>query len=128
MQTSGGCAGGTKHVRNRADLAGLTSSWRSSWRGPEVVFSRGPIGQCRDPPLPGAQIEDRHPLAAESTGISGLAERYAAALFELADERHDLDTVAGDLRELRAMLVASPDLGRLVRSPVLSRAEQGKAM
>jgi F-type H+-transporting ATPase subunit delta len=67
-------------------------------------------------------------LAAESTGISGLAERYAAALFELADERHALDEVAGDLRELRAMLAASPDLGRLVRSPVLSRAEQGKAM
>jgi F-type H+-transporting ATPase subunit delta len=67
-------------------------------------------------------------LAAESTGISGLAERYAAALFELADERHELDAVAGDLRELRAMLAASGDLLRLVRSPVLSRAEQGKAM
>jgi F-type H+-transporting ATPase subunit delta len=67
-------------------------------------------------------------LAAESTGISGLAERYAAALFELADERHALDEAAGDLRELRAMLGASADLGRLVRSPVLSRADQGKAM
>ncbi len=67
-------------------------------------------------------------MAAESTGISGLAERYAAALFELADERHSLDEAAGDLRELRAMLGASADLGRLVRSPVLSRAEQGKAM
>lgn len=67
-------------------------------------------------------------MAAESTGTSGLAERYAAALFELADERHDLDTVAGDLRELRAMLAGSGDLMRLVRSPVLSRAEQGKAM
>lgn len=67
-------------------------------------------------------------MAAESTGISGLAERYAAALFELADERHALDTVAGDLRELRAMLAASGDLLRLVRSPVLSRAEQGRAI
>jgi len=67
-------------------------------------------------------------LAAESTGISGLAERYAAALFELADELHALDAVAGDMRELRAMLHASGDLMRLVRSPVLSRAEQGKAM
>jgi len=67
-------------------------------------------------------------LAAESTGISGLAERYAAALFELADERHALDAVAGDMRELRAMLQASADLMRLVRSPVLSRSEQGKAM
>jgi F-type H+-transporting ATPase subunit delta len=67
-------------------------------------------------------------LAAESTGISGLAERYAAALFELADEGHALDVVAGELRELRAMLTSSGDLMRLVRSPVLSRAEQGKAM
>jgi F-type H+-transporting ATPase subunit delta len=67
-------------------------------------------------------------LADESTGISGLAGRYAAALFELADERHALDEVAGDLRELRAMLGASGDLLRLVRSPVLSRAQQGKAM
>jgi F-type H+-transporting ATPase subunit delta len=67
-------------------------------------------------------------LAAESTGVSGLAERYAAALFELADERHALDAVAGDLRELRAMLAGSSDLLRLVRSPVLSRAEQGRAM
>jgi len=67
-------------------------------------------------------------LAAESTGNSGLAERYAAALFELADERRALDAVAGDLRELRAMLHQSSDLLRLVRSPVLSRAEQGRAM
>jgi F-type H+-transporting ATPase subunit delta len=67
-------------------------------------------------------------LADESTGVSGLAARYAAALFELADDRHALDEVAGDLRELRAMLIASGDLLRLVRSPVLSRAQQGKAM
>jgi F-type H+-transporting ATPase subunit delta len=67
-------------------------------------------------------------LAAESTGVSGLAERYAAALFELADEGHTLDQAAADLRELRTMLAQSPDLGRMVRSPVLSRAEQGKAI
>jgi F-type H+-transporting ATPase subunit delta len=67
-------------------------------------------------------------LAAESTGISGLAGRYATALFELADERHALDDVAGDVRELRAMLRDSGDLLRLMRSPVLSRADQGKAM
>jgi F-type H+-transporting ATPase subunit delta len=67
-------------------------------------------------------------LASEATGTSGLAERYAAALFDLADERHALDAVAGDLRELRAMVQASGDLARLLRSPVVSRDEQGQAV
>ena len=67
-------------------------------------------------------------MAANSAGVSGLAERYAAALFDLADEQHALDQVASDLRQLRAMLGASPDLQRLVRSPVVSRAEQGRAV
>jgi F-type H+-transporting ATPase subunit delta len=67
-------------------------------------------------------------LASEATGVASLAERYAAALFELADERHELDTVAGDLRELRTMLHESTDLGRLLRSPVLSREDQAKAI
>jgi F-type H+-transporting ATPase subunit delta len=67
-------------------------------------------------------------LASEATGVASLAERYAAALFELADERHELDTVAGDLRELRTMLHESTDLGRLFRSPVLSREDQAKAI
>ncbi|MGH7054892.1 MAG: F0F1 ATP synthase subunit delta [Stellaceae bacterium] len=67
-------------------------------------------------------------MAGEATGVSGLAERYAAALFELADERRALDPVAADLRALRAMIASSPDLVRLVRSPILSRDEQGRAL
>jgi F-type H+-transporting ATPase subunit delta len=82
----------------------------------------------RDGAPAGAMIGDRFPLASESTGASGLAERYAAALFELADERHALDEAAGDLRELRAMLKESGDLTRLLRSPVLSREEQAQAV
>jgi len=38
-----------------------------------------------------AAVEDGFPLASETTGVSGLAERYAAALFDLADERRTLD-------------------------------------
>jgi F-type H+-transporting ATPase subunit delta len=67
-------------------------------------------------------------LASEATGVSGLAERYAAALFELADERHAVDRVAEDLRQLRTMLHESGDLSRLLRSPVLSRGVQGQAV
>jgi F-type H+-transporting ATPase subunit delta len=80
------------------------------------------------PASAGALTGDRFPLASEATGVSGVAERYAAALFDLADERHELDAVAADLRELRTMLHQSGDLVRLLRSPVLSREAQGKAI
>jgi F-type H+-transporting ATPase subunit delta len=75
-----------------------------------------------------AVTEDGSSLASEATGVTGLAERYAAALFELADEHRSLDEVAADLRELRTMLAVSGDLLRLIRSPVLSREQQGKAI
>jgi len=97
--------------------------------GPESALALGSaVNQLSRPSLPGALIEDRFPLASEATGVASLAERYAAALFELADERHALDAVAGDLRELRTMLHKSHDLARLLRSPVLSREDQAKAV
>jgi F-type H+-transporting ATPase subunit delta len=67
-------------------------------------------------------------VASEATGVSGLAERYAAALFDLADERKELDAVAADLQTLRGALRESADLRRLIRSPVLSRGDQGRAL
>jgi F-type H+-transporting ATPase subunit delta len=67
-------------------------------------------------------------VASEATGVSGLADRYAAALFDLADEHKQLDAVAGDLQALRAMMRDSADLRRLIRSPVLTRSEQGRAV
>jgi F-type H+-transporting ATPase subunit delta len=79
-------------------------------------------------PLAGAPSGDCFRLASDTTGVSALAERYAAALFEIADERRALDVVANDLRQLRAMLAASVDLVRLVRSPILSRLDQARAV
>jgi len=67
-------------------------------------------------------------LPASSAHGSGLAGRYAAALFELAQEQDALDVVAGDLHRLREMLAESADLERLIRSPVLSREEQARAL
>jgi F-type H+-transporting ATPase subunit delta len=67
-------------------------------------------------------------VASDTTGVSALAERYATALFDIADERRALDQTATDLRQLKAMLVASIDLMRLVRSPILSREEQARAV
>ena len=67
-------------------------------------------------------------MATETTGATGLAGRYATALFELAESEIALDQVAADLRDLAAMIKGSTDLTRMVRSPVISRAEQGAAM
>lgn len=68
-----------------------------------------------------------YPLAGKAAE-SDLAGRYAAALFELADEGKALDVVAEDLLVLRKALGESDDMTRLVRSPVLNRDEQWKAM
>ncbi len=67
-------------------------------------------------------------MAEEAAGVSGLAGRYATALFELAEEQGQLDDVARDLTTLRAMLNDSDDLQRLVKSPVIARDDQVKAL
>lgn len=67
-------------------------------------------------------------MASNVTGATGLSGRYATALFELADEEKQLDAVAGDLTDVGAMLDESDDLRRLIRSPVISREDQQKAM
>ena len=63
-----------------------------------------------------------------TTGATGLAGRYASALYDLAESEKALDTVSGDLDALGAMIGGSADLERLIRSPVISRADQGRAM
>jgi F-type H+-transporting ATPase subunit delta len=67
-------------------------------------------------------------VASEDVSVSGLAGRYATALFELASESNLLDAVANDLARLRGLIDGSADLARLVRSPVFSREEQGRAI
>jgi len=67
-------------------------------------------------------------VASENVAVSGLAGRYATALFELAVESNALDAVANDLSRLRKLIDGSEDLSRLVRSPVFTRDELGKAM
>ena len=67
-------------------------------------------------------------MSSETAGVSGLASRYAIALFELADEQKSLDLVAADLDGLQAMIDESADLRRMIRSPILSCDEQTKAI
>ncbi len=67
-------------------------------------------------------------MAAQGSGLSTLAQRYAVALFELAEQRSELDQVANDLVGLRAAIQESADLRRLLSSPVLGRDMQGRAL
>lgn len=67
-------------------------------------------------------------MSSRTKESGGLADRYAIALFELAEENKLLDAVAADLESLDAMIAASADLRRLIRSPAISRDEQQRAM
>ena len=57
-----------------------------------------------------------------------MAGRYATALFELAKEQKHEREVEGELKTFQAMLEASEDLRRLVRSPLISAEQQGRAL
>jgi F-type H+-transporting ATPase subunit delta len=64
------------------------------------------------------------PVADTSQHVSGVAERYASSLFELALEEGAVSAVAADLDRFQAMLDESDDLKRFVLSPVFSAEEQ----
>jgi F-type H+-transporting ATPase subunit delta len=68
------------------------------------------------------------PVAGKDPIISGMAGRYAGALFELALENKATDAVKADLEQFEAMIAGSADLQRLVRSPVFGADEQLKAL
>ena len=67
-------------------------------------------------------------MAGDEPIVSGMAGRYATALFELALEEHAIDAVKSDLDRFDALIAESPDLQRLVRSPVFTAEEQTKAL
>ena len=67
-------------------------------------------------------------MAGEDPIISGMAGRYATALFELARDNKAVDAVKKDLDQFDALANDSADLNRLVRSPVFGADEQLKAL
>jgi F-type H+-transporting ATPase subunit delta len=67
-------------------------------------------------------------VAGEDGIVSGMAGRYATALFELARESNAIDQVQSDLKFFDALIADNPDLMRLVRSPVFAAEEQAKAL
>jgi F-type H+-transporting ATPase subunit delta len=64
----------------------------------------------------------------DRTLVSGVAGRYATALFELASESNAIDAVSADLEAFGAMLAESADLKRLIESPAFSAEDQTAAV
>ncbi|MEM8630979.1 MAG: F0F1 ATP synthase subunit delta [Pseudomonadota bacterium] len=65
----------------------------------------------------------------EPASIStGIASRYAKALFELAQETGDLTALETDVTALKAALAESDDLRRMINSPIYAREAQESAI
>jgi F-type H+-transporting ATPase subunit delta len=73
-------------------------------------------------------IRERTVVKGEGTIVSGMAGRYATALFELARDERVIDAVKAGLDGFERLLDESPDLTRLVRSPAFSADQQAKAL
>jgi len=58
---------------------------------------------------------------------ASLAGRYASALFDLALEQRQIDSVGKSLDTLRQALLDSKDFAELIASPLVSRDEARKA-
>ena len=67
-------------------------------------------------------------MAKSSSPVSGIAERYAGSLYELAVQSSTVDQVEADLSRFEALLSESDDLSRMIKSPVFSAEEQFKAI
>ena len=67
-------------------------------------------------------------MAKEETIVSGMAGRYASALHALATEHNATAEVAAALGVFQKLIDESPDLLRLVKSPVFSAEEQTRAL
>jgi F-type H+-transporting ATPase subunit delta len=78
--------------------------------------------------LPHLFPDESDHVSSDDPMMASMAGRYAAALFELAKDQQQLAQVESDLASLQAMLDSSPELRRLVLSPVITAENQAKAL
>ena len=65
---------------------------------------------------------------ADNTKATEAGERYARALFDLADDTGEIAAVEADLKSLKNMLADSADLRHLLASPAIAAADKGKGL
>ena len=64
-----------------------------------------------------------------SGGIrASLAGRYAVALFDLARDERQIESVSASLATVKAALTESPDFRALTTSPLVNRDEAAKGL
>lgn len=63
-------------------------------------------------------------MSSSGSLTSGVSGRYATALFELARDANQLDTVEADMVALKEALGDSADLSALISSPIYTRDQQ----
>lgn len=63
-----------------------------------------------------------------SSGATGLAGRYAGALYALADDTGNVKEIVADLTYLAKLVGENDDIKMLISSPALSRGEQQAAI
>lgn len=76
----------------------------------------------------GAKDIGRVDVSEPASISSGIAARYATAVFDLAKEDKALKALEGDVDALDAALSASADLQTLIGSPIYSRDQQANAI
>jgi F-type H+-transporting ATPase subunit delta len=67
-------------------------------------------------------------MGPETQHETGIAGRYATAVFELAQDANAISAVEQDFANLKQLIAENPDFAQLVRSPIYGAEEQGKAM
>ncbi|ORE97644.1 F0F1 ATP synthase subunit delta [Aurantimonas sp. 22II-16-19i] len=72
--------------------------------------------------------EKRSSVAQSSSPVSGVADRYAQSLFELALDENSLETVESELDSFEGLIRDNADFRRLVESPAFSSDEQLRAI
>lgn len=77
---------------------------------------------------PGADDSERVDVSEAASISTGIAARYATAVFELAKEGGALETLESDVDVLQGMLAESADFRDLISSPIYSRDAQGAAV
>ena len=83
---------------------------------------------CKSRASVGGHDIERVDVSEPASISSGIAARYAAAIFELAKDEGALPALENDVEALAAAYADSADLRELATSPVYSRDDQQKAI